>query len=1179
MNGISILNPLSNRYHALEDFSKLTLAQRIVTVVLTVIAAVATAFIATAAVFRTMVGHFVKVMHPVSGKEKEGLPAKAELPLIPKNTPVKKKNRTQPVNRGKDQTAVKEPSIKTDASRAGEPLSSNSTAPRATSLPKEPSAPVRSAPLETHAPAIERPVETPIVDLMGGTATSPVDLTPFAEEPVTPPVLAPFTSEGGEELPNFSLSLTQPLFVTDATEPTLTLPIEDGVKLPTSSLTLPEETFEPMPLIPFEDGVEISTPSLTLPEETYEPLPLIPFHIDENSLSSLDVEARKTHQLAPIALDPSGAVVRAVEMGLRQGVIDEVERYDVNHPLVIKRGDEVVSVTIVGSCIKAHMTKDGANRFAYLIAADLQLAHETRRLEIAFTTPKDARDTVAIGNLALQHMEKRGRFITGNMITDAREQDLTIFRPTSELSSGFMNRIEQLSMEVPSLRRPLSIEYRGQLPSKALEVEQQQEILGELEESIRVFAKEQAALEKARKAEDAYINLESEESEISNTDSQSASEEPLEGDGIDMSVSLLFQNDIKTPTSSLMDSFSLVSNDMMSSVIEKSKERKELGLEKKHCNIVSYIYHHMSDLVTEGENDAKKIQDSDAIAFKGGRIVKAESEADAKKSYREFFHILKESFGTLLARRVFGRYRLNKKDTVALSDLKKAMVGVASNVLECDLKSLFDHIKADMPGKLNSYRAGDYLYQMDQDLYMQIKLKETFNDLSTEEINFLHSAFRTVPVLNTAFSVSDVLGHLKKGANGAEFLFNHDLDALTLMESWNQLDLKNPDLALGEYAGKSLAYLELKPGQILPMPIVKEGVEEAPVLYKVAQSLVRKNDAVIAHILAPLNNNQAILPAEDGKKKEDVFLVFRGTLPDSGATAGGMSLYRDFHYDGIGRKSYDLREKEIQEMTEDYLKGTASDEVTLRISGHSLGACDTQRGLVSILEKIAASEEGSPWRKVKNVVVTTFNAPKVNQSVNHRMKEAVKKINGKGIDVNIDLKHVRFFDKSYEDTIQKFGDILLGADYHGGTGEEVFKNAPNVKRAIINMHMDDDQGFAAGFLVRHGYRPFNKALCQVPYEMKIRSTDATVSADPEKDRVDMEKEMAGTYYWNDNEMGTFGKIIGNVVWYTTWFGLRQPKKVVQAALVNAPHSVGLSLARLVNGSAYENLDEARNASL
>lgn len=1065
MNGIGILNPLSNRYHALADFKKLTLAQKIVTIAVTIIAALATAFIATAAVFRSLVGHFAKVLHPTQKKEELALPENPKTPKLPLAHASKKGANPQQGKAGtKDAEKPATPSDHTKIERLTQ---------------------------RSDAPSLNAVTGAPHAGEMPGATAAEV------------PSIA--------DVPSFALDENQPL---------------------------------------------------------------IPFFVDEDTLLPLEQEARKAHQIAPYALDPSGSVARAVEIGLRQGLIEGVERYDVDHPITILQGGESLKVQIVGTCLKAHMKKDGANRWAYLIAATIGHGAETRRLEIAFSSPKDANDTVAIGNLALQHMEKRGRFITGNTISEASANDLSIFRPTADLPQGFMDRIEQLSVQhrVPSPRAPLTIEYRGSLPSKALETDQQNEILQELEESIRIAEQERKALAKAFKEEDSYMK---DESEYPMLPSSSSDEETVDMDS-DSSSGL-------PEVGSFADSFVLLSGDITSSVIEKKKDRKELGLEKKHCNIVAYIYHYLNSLVDEADNESKHIQDDDEIAFTGGQIVKAASTEVAKKSYKEFFHILRESYGTVLARRVFGRYRLNKKETITLRDLKKAMVGVASNALEMDLKSLFQHIQNDKPGKLKSYVAGDLLYQMNKELYLQIKMKQSFGELTTEEVNFLHSAFRTVPIRESSFSVSDVLGHLKKGAEaeGGDYLFLHDLSALELMESWNKLDMEKPDLAIGEYAGKSLAYLELKQGLILPMPSLEnkgDAQASAPKLYQVAQSLPSKNDAVIAHILAPLNENQSIGSKEGESKKEDMFLVFRGTLPSSGATAGGMSLYRDFHYEGIGRKTYDAREKEIQDMTEQYLARTSSEEVTLRISGHSLGACDTQRGLVSILEKIAGSEEGSPWRKVKNIVVTTFNAPKVNQSVNHRMKEAVKKINGKSIDVNIDLKHIRFFDKSYEDSIQKFGDILLGADYHGGTGEEVFKDAKNVKRTIVKMNMDDDQGLAQGFLIRHGYRPFNKALCQVPYTMQVLSTDPAVSENPEKERLEMEREMAGTYYWNESEMGIFSKIVGNVVWYTTWFGLRQPKKVIQATIANAPHSIGLNLTRLWNGKTYAELDLARASS-
>lgn len=64
MNGISIFNPFSNQHHALDDFKKLTTAQKIVTIALTALVSIATAFLATAAVFRSLVGHFVQVQKP-----------------------------------------------------------------------------------------------------------------------------------------------------------------------------------------------------------------------------------------------------------------------------------------------------------------------------------------------------------------------------------------------------------------------------------------------------------------------------------------------------------------------------------------------------------------------------------------------------------------------------------------------------------------------------------------------------------------------------------------------------------------------------------------------------------------------------------------------------------------------------------------------------------------------------------------------------------------------------------------------------------------------------------------------------------------------------------------------------------------------------------------------------------
>lgn len=97
MEGISIINPFSSRYHALSDFKSLKTSQKIVTIALTIIGALATALLGTAAFFRLLVGHYCKVLKPAPGDNKnkpnqgENIPAKESAKIETENkTPVAK---------------------------------------------------------------------------------------------------------------------------------------------------------------------------------------------------------------------------------------------------------------------------------------------------------------------------------------------------------------------------------------------------------------------------------------------------------------------------------------------------------------------------------------------------------------------------------------------------------------------------------------------------------------------------------------------------------------------------------------------------------------------------------------------------------------------------------------------------------------------------------------------------------------------------------------------------------------------------------------------------------------------------------------------------------------------------------------------------------------------------------
>lgn len=627
----------------------------------------------------------------------------------------------------------------------------------------------------------------------------------------------------------------------------------------------------------------------------------------------------------------------------------------------------------------------------------------------------------------------------------------------------------------------------------------------------------------------------------------------------------------------------LKENDLQPSTLSaRSIKIKGLGLDETKCNLVHYILDFLDDLKSPLDNDSKKIQDSDCLAFYEGKILVTDDTEVAQESYKIFHLILKETFGLELAESVFGRYLLHKKDTITLLDLKKAMVGIAMNVKERDLRNLFNAIKLFEPGNLSSYRAGNFLYKTNEELYEQIRNKNSFEDLTPAEINFLHGAFRTVP-MSSSVSVAEVLNKLRPEAADPQnllwkkdYIYWHDLEGLAEMEYWRDLDLRYSDLALGEYVGKALGYVELRKGMIIPIPELLLGCvdpQDPPYFYKVHSSLLEKNDGVIAHILAPLNPQQK--PIEKDDNTDHAFFIFRGTNIDCGAKAAGQSLYRDLHWAGIGRATYNAREADVQALIENYLVN-AKDNVTVHLAGHSLGGCDTQRALVSILEKVASAPEGSPWKKLKKVVLTTFNAPKPNPTVNKRFKQAVKEIHEKGIKIDVDLKHVRFFDMNHEDWLQHQGDILLGADLDGTEGTPL-KEAPFLKRELILMKMLEEHGKAEGFLTRHQYRPFNKRHTTmvkgddvIKYEMKI------LNSENEQERMDMEKYMAGAFFWDFSTMTGFRGTAYRAGW-VAGDAVRHVGRGLQA-VANGFHYCVLGGARHINGDYY-NEDDARRLAV
>lgn len=96
---------------------------------------------------------------------------------------------------------------------------------------------------------------------------------------------------------------------------------------------------------------------------------------------------------------------------MSSGIIQSLKLFEVDKPIKIKlKGIESV-LQVTGSCFKASMEKERISRFAYIIEGQICHGDKTRPLQVAFVSKQDANDLVSIGNLMLQHMEKKGNLL------------------------------------------------------------------------------------------------------------------------------------------------------------------------------------------------------------------------------------------------------------------------------------------------------------------------------------------------------------------------------------------------------------------------------------------------------------------------------------------------------------------------------------------------------------------------------------------------------------------------------------------------------------------------------------------------------------------------------------------------------------------------------------------------
>lgn len=558
-----------------------------------------------------------------------------------------------------------------------------------------------------------------------------------------------------------------------------------------------------------------------------------------------------------------------------------------------------------------------------------------------------------------------------------------------------------------------------------------------------------------------------------------------------------------------------------SSIFFNQRTRNDLGLNPEECNLTSYLSYLKSDWsVSNGVQETP-------ITFKDGKIIPIDSsdEEGKKLALRKFLHILKETYGTELSHVVTYRYKLNE-EVLTLETIKKALIGVAANVKASDLEKLFVEIKKD---EISRYRASDLLKKIDLAHFEAIRAKNEFKELTSEDIQFLLKAFKTYQ-LNDSAEIESIGGSLSwtlSEKSTSDFCLAHDVGLLSTLSEWNDLRLElDYEGALSEYIGKTVSYHELKEGMVITLP----RKDNTFCFYKVASKLAPKKDAVISFLFVPLMESQDLDPSTG----PNVHLTFRGTMPGVNDLDSGGSLYRDQDWTGIGRRAFKERKPEILEMVTSYLE--ASQPSQIHISGHSLGACDTQRGLAFLASHYANAEETSPLKKIKGLHAAGHNPPRANPTVNLVLKKAVAKISKQEKPIDMSLLYVRYFDKNYEDIVQKCGDVLAGADTASGPidgDEEVFKNAAFFKRRMIEITMDEENDIS-GILPRHTTRALNKR--RYPETFTSKKLDCT----NEEDRKAFDKIAARRFEWDEKNYSALQKVLYGAFWYSSYL-IRTPK--------------------------------------
>lgn len=367
--------------------------------------------------------------------------------------------------------------------------------------------------------------------------------------------------------------------------------------------------------------------------------------------------------------------------------------------------------------------------------------------------------------------------------------------------------------------------------------------------------------------------------------------------------------------------------------------------------------------------------------------------------------ILEKLYGKRLIEQILTRYAFQDKETFTEEELKIIAIGISVHVKMDDLKEL--HQKLSKPEENSLF---EKVLSSKELKKMRKIAQRDFDSLEDNEIAYLVSFFRERKLIGERITPYQLLAMNNKykpflTSKKEQECLTKDFQLLKKINEWNKFrNEENPDLAIAEYLGRSLASGALLKGMILPCPVKNSG---EPTFLKVENQIDERGFACF------------LLKGISPKTQHNVMFLARGTNPrDKASLANNLGPVSGF----VAYKDYKSTIKAWIEEAYD----KANSKINLDFIGYSQGGAIAQLTTTSFVKKLAKKLKTSPTYKPKinNVRLLTWNSPAVLKKDANFFADCLE-----FFEKDPRTNHL-FFEINYArvdyDIIQKFGETFIG---------------------------------------------------------------------------------------------------------------------------------------------------------